>query len=208
MGNELATINNQSPTELAYSIIPRISQAIELARSPEEANELRAKLDTVNTYIKRALPKFIQDRLGQFLVAFKGNKAYLEASAKSGALWHSAENKNPAHRPKSGAATPLLSAIDAGFSDRWDAQKCVKASQVDRQDRELYYDLCLQDSRMPTLAGLVNLWKVDHGGDPDGFQEALKRAIATVKYLLNTANDEQVQIVDNVVCALEDLKEK
>src|SRR3990172_6040422 len=97
--NEIITteeVNSQveistDPIQIAKVILPRIEYALELARTPEEANTIRSQIETVQTYLKRELPKFVKERWEGFESSHTCEMLYLKASAKAGQLWAGVE---------------------------------------------------------------------------------------------------------------------
>ena len=131
--------------------ISEAQRAIQLAKTPEEANEVRARLKAIRSYLAK--------RGDQFDVAFEAAKRECEAAAKAGQLWAGETEK--AQRGKS--KTFLISVPDAGFASTMDATVCVRLGELDPQDVGLYFDDMQDKKRYPTENGLHSLWKQMNG---------------------------------------------
>jgi hypothetical protein len=130
-----------------------------LAETPEEANTLRKQI--------AAVQRLIAKRQEAFKNAWQGGKAYCEASAKAGEEWGRIRPEHGPGRGKKTGNSPSFS--DVGFSDSKDATVCVRiGGEMDRQDRDIYYNECLGNEKVPTLDGLYSVWKEHFGeGDPN-----------------------------------------
>jgi len=126
--------------------ISQAQKAIEVAKTPEEANEIRARL--------KAIQKYLSKRGDQFDVAFEAAKLECDAAAKAGQLWAQ-------DRPGSGGdhQTKTFSFGDAGFASTMDATICVRLGELDPQDAGLYFEEMQDKKRYPTENGLHSLWK-------------------------------------------------
>jgi len=149
------------PVELAKNIYPRIERALQLAVTPQETNEIRAQLETVNTYIQRSIPKVIKDRTAQFYYTHEGDMLYLRASEKSGALWKVCEEKRPQGTNQSSENfQKTMSATDAGFKNPRDAISCERISELHEEDWRTYEQETKLDMRQATMNGLENIWRM------------------------------------------------
>lgn len=156
-----------SPVEIATVFYPRIEAALELAQTSEEANEIRTQIETVNTYLKRELPKYIKDRRKEFENTHKGDMLYLQASAKAGQLWEKCEDKMPSHRPSNNCKNLYTSATDAGFKGRADSMTCQRIGEIlDTEDWRVYSEETFENMRQPTLYGAECVWKMLFKAEP------------------------------------------
>lgn len=160
-----------NPVELARVLYPRIERAIELANTPEEVNELRAQIETINTYIKRALPKFIKERQEQFKTTHEGDMLYVRASGKAGELWDACEDKRLHGGDRKSiqvANSPLdkLSVTDAGFKGSRDATTCKRIGDLHDEDLRTYDEDTFQNMKQATLNGAERVWLMLFQADP------------------------------------------
>jgi hypothetical protein len=147
------------------STIRDVGSEIELAKTPEEANVIRAKIDAA----RRLLPQIIKDRLERFGYAFEGNWAYIEASIKAGELWNSLEDKRGrGERLEVKSQKIAISATDAGFASSQDATICSRLAEMDEEDIHTYKEDCRDSDKLPTLGGLYRWWKELFGVEDEG----------------------------------------
>jgi hypothetical protein len=129
--------------------ISQAQRAIEVANTPEEANEIRARL--------KAIRKYLSKRADHFGDAFEAAKFECEAAAKAGQLW-------ARERPGSGGTDHGKREVsrlqDAGFVDSKDATICVRLGELDPQDTKLYFEEMQDKKRYPTENGLISVWKM------------------------------------------------
>lgn len=151
-------------SELA--IIQNVGSEIELARTPEEANVIRAKIDAA----RRLLPQVIKNRLERFGYAFEGNWAYIEASIKAGKLWNSLDNRATQGdgMAKRSQKIANISSGDVGFATSQDATMCSRLAEMDKEDLRTYKEDCRDSDKLPTLGGLYQWWKVLFGIEDEG----------------------------------------
>jgi N6-adenosine-specific RNA methylase IME4 len=154
-----------SPVELALVYYPRMEQAIELAETPEEINEIRSQIDTVNTYIKRALPKFLQERRKQFDITHQGEMLYIEASRKAGAMWDAVEGKAKAGGDRqskhSNGRNNGISVQDVGFNNPVDAMRCRRiGAELDDEDVREYSEYTYENQIHATVNGMERIWRM------------------------------------------------
>src|SRR3990170_4365079 len=99
----------------AIETVSQARRAIQLAKTPAEANEARARLKAIQKYLAR--------RAEQFEVAFEAAKLQCEAAAKAGELWAAETDRHRGGRPakKPVEVSTGLRVADARFSDRPDA---------------------------------------------------------------------------------------
>ena len=156
------------PVELAKNIYPRIERALQLAVTPQETNEIRAQLETVNTYIQRSIPKVIKDRTAQFYYTHEGEMLYLRASEKAGALWKVCEEKMPVGRnwDNSENFPNKLSVLSAGFKNSRDATSCERISELHEEDWRTYEEETSKDMKQATLSGLEKIWQMNNVEEP------------------------------------------
>lgn len=152
------------PIEFALVFPNNLNNAIEKAKTTEEANGLRAIADMGLAYMKQTLPRVVQDRHKKYQLMMPTEQAYAEASAAAGRMWDGAEDKQPSQRPnKSPNLATLRSSIDAGFRNSADATRCVRAGLLHPEDRRLYYQERTQDEAHITLSGLDSIWRMMYG---------------------------------------------
>lgn len=137
------------PTGTELAQISQAQRAIEVARTPEEANEIRARL--------KAIQKYLAKRGEQFETAFEAAKLECEAAAKAGQLWAAESDKRPRGQGKS--PNSGITWKDAGFADDKDPTICVRLGELDPQDVALYLEDMRNKKRYPTENGLHSLWK-------------------------------------------------
>ena len=128
--------------------VSQARKAIQSATTPEQANEVRARLKAIQNYLKK--------RADSFDVAFEAAKLECEAAAKAGELWKASSPGSGRPRKAEGSA---FSVSDAHFADSKDAVICERLGELDPQDREIYYGEMGDKKRFPTENGLHSLWK-------------------------------------------------
>lgn len=140
----------------ALAEISRAERAIQMAETPGDANEIRARL--------KAIQKYLAKRGQQFETAFEAAKLECEAAAKAGELWSEA-------RPGRGGdhkQTQVFAFADAGFASSQDATICTRLGELDPQDVTLYFEDMRDKKRYPTENGLHTLWmRLDGAEDED-----------------------------------------
>ena len=142
---------------------------IELAKTPEDANLLRAKIDAA----RKILPQVVKDRNLRWDYAFDGNWAYVEASIKAGELWNAVEDKASAGRQwdNSKLISNKISSADAGFKNSVDATMCSRLATYDgvwtEQEIDDYKNNCDDYHKLPSLGGLYAYWKQVTGAEDD-----------------------------------------
>lgn len=132
----------------ALQEVSQSKKAIELAKTPAEANEIRARL--------KAIQKYLATRGEDYEIAFKAARLECEAAAKAGALWREI---SPGERARTDLAEFSARWQDAGFADTKDASVCVRLAELDPQDVALYADDMEAKRRYVTEGGLHQLWK-------------------------------------------------
>jgi N6-adenosine-specific RNA methylase IME4 len=152
------------PVELATVIYPRIEQALQLAITPEEVKEIRAQTAAVQEYIKRKLPEQVASRAERFKIAFPGERLYCEESAKLGTMWNALANRAQAGDNQYTVVVTTVTTTTDIFSSRADALRCMRAGEIDSQDREIYYEEQRQKAQQPTVNGLERVWHMFYDG--------------------------------------------
>lgn len=155
-----------NPIEMAAVFYPRMKRAIELANTPEEANEVRGQIDTINTYIKSALPKYVKKRVDQFKTTHEGDALYVKASGKAGALWAPLDKNPVGNYSNSGNSPNSPSVTDVGFKGSRDATTCVRIGDLHEEDLRTYIDECKPELKQPTLNGAERVWMMLFQADP------------------------------------------
>jgi hypothetical protein len=141
----------------ALQEVSQAERAIELAKTPQDANEIRARL--------KAIQKYLAKRGGEFAKAFEAAKLECEAAAKAGELW---AEERPGHGPGRGKTQTFASFSDAGFANSQDASICVRLGELDPQDVAIYFDEMEGKKRYPTEGGLHILWKLMNAEEDEG----------------------------------------
>ena len=177
MTKELATVpavetylaTRPDPVAVATDLVPRLTEAIELAKTPTQANDLRTMFDMALRYLRQQLPRAVKDRWDRYDKMHPAETGYVEAAAKAGALWDGIEGKRLAGRPSNNRANSpdLMGATDQGFKGRRDAVRCVRAGRLHEEDRRTYYLEMNQDQRHVTLDGAERVWLMMQENDPD-----------------------------------------
>lgn len=157
------------PVEFALTFPKRMAKAIAAAKRPEEANEIRALASMGTAYLKQALPRVVQERHDRYSLMTPTEQTYVEASAKAGALW-GADPERAAHggdRPgkkdpdfDSAKLPSGKSSISAGFKGPRDATTCERVGELDKQDRDLYYNERIQNEDHITISGAERVWRL------------------------------------------------
>lgn len=159
--NELAKYPN--PIEFALSFPDKLNQAIARAKSPEEANGLRAFAQMGIVYMKQALPRVVTNRQERYGLMFPTEKAYGEASAAAGRMWAATEDRKRSPGPNTADPPYLRNVMDAGFRDSRDATRCVRAGGLHPEDRRIYYEERMSDGKHLTIDGLEGVWRTLYG---------------------------------------------
>ncbi|MGH9158172.1 MAG: hypothetical protein ACRD1K_20580 [Acidimicrobiales bacterium] len=152
----LAAVEKMPLEQVLSQVYPAALAALDGAIDAPKANEVRSRIEAVVGYVNRALPREVHDRQKRLSTANRGNRVYLEASRRAGQLW-ALLGRSPG-RPRNVAGFTVLSPEEAGFADRWDARRCVKAGQVDLEDVRTYLEECDRAGRQYTLTGLVGVY--------------------------------------------------
>lgn len=156
-------------------IYPRALDALDVARSAAEANEIRHSLEAIVTYTNRQIPTLMKDRKKRLKSANKGNDTFIQACRKAGRVWLITE-KHRGRPPKttdesqmemeisvqSGTLLTPITVIEAGFTGNRDAQRCVKASKVGDEDYRVYKEGCDKDGKQYSLTGVEYLYNLLH----------------------------------------------
>jgi hypothetical protein len=162
------------PMEVATVYLPRMEYALEMAQTPEQANEVRSQIETVTTYLRRELPKINRNRGEQFKYTHEADMLYLKASAKAGKLWKKCDEKvkhggNRRSGEFQGKNFCLeISWYDAGFKSRQDVTDCERLGALDEEDWRTYEEETLTNMRQPTIHGGVNVWRMVFGSVEQG----------------------------------------
>lgn len=228
---EIATIevDREMPLEeLMESVYPRALEALLKAKKPEDVNEIRIQIGTVVEYINKKLPSHVKDRKKRLVKANKGNRIYIEACIKAGLVWMRVEKHRG--RPKkdddgkqkdlflddkSVQDVTLLTAEEAGFIGRRDAQQCVRAAKLHDEDIRVYYNECDINNRQYTLNGLESVWRELNPSreganvpaiDPP-ISERLGAIVKKVEGIYNELPDGSDDAKDLLEGAIENLKE-
>lgn len=208
----LANINEQvvtlRNTDKALLLLDAITEHIELSKTTEEANDLRTQLEVVNAFLKRKIPGAGMKRSDKYKIGYDMNKAYLRASVKAGELWDIVENKRSPGRPSKTVRNTTINILEAGFRDHHDVANCVKASRLHKEDQRTYFEECLNETKMPTLSGMVNTWNLLNPEDPEPltFQDYLRTAIGAVNALYDYCDLDQTELIEKALDNLEALK--
>jgi hypothetical protein len=178
------TAVERMPLEQVLSeVYPAALLALDKADGAAEANEVRARIEAVVTYVNRMIPMQVRSRAKQLKVANRGNRTYLEACRIVGHYWELIAR--PPGRPKTVHEFTVLSPEEAGFADRWDARRCVKASLLHEEDLRTYFLECDKGGRQYTLSGLVSVFDLLNPGEGGEGVEFSTRPLA--KFLSDTA---------------------
>lgn len=160
----LASTTGRDPVALVETYAPRLTLALELAATPDEANAVRAQAEALHKFVRRVLPKVQSDRQARREAAFPAAWAFVAASRKAGALWNAVDPKDK-HTRETGRPvisvenSTLMTVGQAGFIDRKDAQICSRIATLDEQDVDLYRQECQRNGEVPTLHGLYKVWR-------------------------------------------------
>ena len=149
--------SSPDPVAVATDLIPRLIEAIELAKSAPEANDVRTMFDMAIRYLRQQLPGATKDRWEQYDLMYPAEMGYVEAAAKAGVLWDAVEGKAVQGQHLS-CAELHMTVIDAGFKGRRDAMRCERAGKLHPEDRRTYYLEMNQDQRHVTLDGAERVW--------------------------------------------------
>lgn len=134
----------------ALAEVSRAKRAIELAKTPAEANEIRARL--------KAIKKYLDSRGDQAEVAATAADLFCQAAAKAGELW-AAEPEKSKQGPQIREIS-RISVTEAGFADHKDATVCVRLAEIDPQDWVLKRDELAEKRRCLNEHVLYSLWKL------------------------------------------------
>lgn len=157
------------PETFALVFPEQMAQAIETAKTPEDANMLRALVDMGYAYLRQTLPKVIQDRRECYRLMFPTEEAVIDAAGRAGVLWDAMENKagpggdkgkNQYSEWHSENSPNGTSATDNGFRDSRDATTCVRIGRLDQQDKAIYKNECRQNYRNMTVSGAERVWRL------------------------------------------------
>ena len=207
----LATRNEIPILEVIDLLIPRALNALDECKTMDEVNEIRAQIDSVQTYIKRRLPGEVKDRKKRLINSNRASTAYLKASRIAGAMWRTTDHLQ-GRPPKKGDLSHALSAEESGFLDRFDARKCVKASLVEDQDFEIYIKECNENLRQVTLSGLAGIYdllnpKEDEVKDPPNTKSLFIRLSETCEKIIEWREETEGDVYDLMTTAWECLSD-
>ena len=152
---------NMPAEEIMATIYPKAFAALDTAEDMEQVNEIRHQIETIVLYVNKKIPAETGERKKKLKRANKGNELFLLACRKAGVIWDLMEKyKGRPADPgeESGQKLPLLTAQQAGFSDRHDASRCAKVSRVHDEDFRTYKGECDVNGRQYTLGGLVYVY--------------------------------------------------
>lgn len=152
--------DNPDPVKVATDLVPRLTELIQLATLPEEANNVRTLLGMSVSFLKQQLPKVIKGRIERYKLMHPAEVGYVEAAAKAGELWEGVPNKTT--RADNQYASPeqeKQSVIDAGFRSAGDAGRCVGVGKWHEEDRRTYYEMAEQEFDHVTLNRAYSLWR-------------------------------------------------
>jgi N6-adenosine-specific RNA methylase IME4 len=174
MTKELSTIpaietyltSRPDPVSVATELVPHLTAAIELAKTPAQANDLRTMFDMSIRYLRQQLPKAVKTRWDRYDLMHPAESGYVEAAAKAGVLWQADPSRKRVPGPRDAAKSPQLSASEAGFKGARDATRCERAGKLDAEDRRTYYLEMNQDQRHVTLDGAERIWMMMQNNDP------------------------------------------
>lgn len=154
----LAIQNKDDAVEIIDSLYGRALQALDYADNVHEVNRIRNQLSAVVGYVNGELKITMSGRKDFLANANKGNRTYLETCIRAGAMWSVAEK--PAGRPAKDdiESGQLITAEIAGFTSRRDAQRCVRAALLHKEDLRTYFEECDKNGRQYTLTGLEYVW--------------------------------------------------
>jgi len=154
----LAIEKNRDALEIIETLYGRALQALDYAEDMDQVNRVRHQITAVVGYVSAELKKTMTGRKDYLASANKGNRTYLEACIRAGAMWAVADK--PSGRPSNDdvESGQLLTAEIAGFTSRRDAQRCVRASEIHDEDLRTYFEECDKNGRQYTLGGLEYIW--------------------------------------------------
>jgi hypothetical protein len=182
---EIADIKTMPLEQVIDQVYPAALAALEQVDTTEGANEIRARIEAVVGYVNRKLPAVIGDRKKALKKANKGNQLYLESARRAGGYWAAALKHAGRPPRKSVAGMTVLTAEQAGFVSRQEANRCVKASKVHEQDVMTYFQECDAGGRQYTLTGLVHVYDLLHPSGAGEDVDFSKRPLA--HFLRSTA---------------------
>lgn len=149
------------PAEFAAVVFPQLDAAIEKAKTPDEANELRAITDMALSYVKQKLPQVVQGRHERYSLMLPGEMAYVKASGRAGQLWAACDNKRPQGQNESSEKfQKTQGVIDVGFKGHKDAMTCVRIGELHEEDLRVYFEEMEQDERHVTVHGAERIWRL------------------------------------------------
>ena len=118
-----------------------IQKSIEEVKTPEEAGELRHRVEAFGKYVRKKLPSIIKDRHERYKIAEEMAWKYLLAVHKHGKLWNDIpdEKKRPDGQPKNRSnLNGTIGWDDVGFANRRDALVSGRIGSLDIQDLMIY----------------------------------------------------------------------
>ena len=136
--------------------IPRPTDITQIT-DPQELKLIRAKIAAVAALAKQAGTT----RKDDWLLAFNAMKAFVISSIHAGKLWSEIEDK----RGPGQSDSALPNWESAGFTSRNDAMVCQRLSWLDSEDIRVYFEDCLDNTRLPSVGGLYRIWQ-DYFGEP------------------------------------------
>lgn len=163
----LAIEKNRDALEIIKTLYGRALETLDYAVNVDQVNRIRHQITAVVGYVNTQLKKTMSDRKDYLANANKGNRTYLNACIRAGAMWKVAEK--PSGRPAKDdvESGKLLTAEIAGFTSRRDAQRCVRASELHDEDLRIYFEECDKNGRQYTLGGLEYVWIMTNKPRPE-----------------------------------------
>lgn len=209
---ELAEVKEMPLAQVIDQVYPAALAALAEADTAPDTNEVRARIEAVVTYVNRQLPAQVNGRKRQLKKANKGNRLYLEACRQAGVLWGAAMKHAGRPPKKSVPGMTVLTAEEAGFVSRQEANRCVKAAKVDPEDVRVYFEECDVNGRQYTLTGLVHVYDLLHppegGEDVDFSTRPLARFLAdTATKIEKRMDDAEGDVRDLMKTAVESLRD-
>ena len=126
-------------------------RAIELAKTPQEANEVRRAM--------KAARQAVLAYRGNWEEAFKADELALRAFRKAGQLWNTTDNKRSDGRPNANRGS-FHGFEDAGFADRKEALMAGRVAELDDEDFRVYIEDQRDRGRRPTEGGAYQVWRM------------------------------------------------
>ena len=178
------TQGNTPVAVIADQLYPRAMEALELAKTTDDVNEVRHQIETVGRWITRRIPTEITVRALQLKTANKWNDLFLGACIKAGEAWDVAEKFGGRPPEKALQDGHLLTAQQSGFSSNRDARNCVKASKIHDEDYRTYKEECDKNGRQYTIGGLVNVYDLLNPKGADSTSVLVMKRLEKIEELL------------------------